>query len=65
MQHTFRVSDKDEQVINALCAHLEINLADAVRHSIRLAARHYGLIAKKKMPVVEIELETEGAMPPP
>jgi hypothetical protein len=65
MQHTFRVSSEDEQVINSLCSHLEISLADAVRHSLRLAARHYGLIAMKKKPVVEIELETEGAMPPP
>jgi len=58
MQHTFRATPEDERVINALCVHLDrSNLADVVRHSLRVAARHYGLIAQKKKPLMEIEHE--------
>lgn len=57
MQHTFRASQEDEQILNALCGYLERNLAEVVRHSLRLTARHYGLIAERKKPVLEIDFK--------
>lgn len=50
MQHTFRASDEDEQILNALCYHLERNLADTVRYAIRQVARDEGLIPAKRVP---------------
>ena len=45
MQHTFRANKEDEQILNALCFHLERNLADTVRFAIRRVARDEGLIS--------------------
>jgi len=48
-----RIKPEEEQILRLLAQHLERNIADTVRFSIRETARNYGLLPKKQSPILK------------